>query len=313
MSRTSVITDTLAWDNIGRWKRRSIKYRDLSSVGRHGPPISDVRVCEDGTMDFQLPAGLTHLLSTGVWPSADGPSMSAQELHPSIPADRVRRFAADESLICLQPPPFRTIAQVRTRGCAGDFWERFGALDQIVPEAALVIGDFGSGQASTGRSRKVQSLLQEADVPGVRIMRWPLVWYSIRRILIWMVCGAGAGVLLHYAALGGPQGPVEEANWFERVVEFACIVAVLGGIAGGVLSASAWAMFAGGLIGAIVMGVVGVALTHHLKGLMYSILGVPVGALFVFLYWASREVAKPADKTCVPPASAGVWDKELDR
>jgi hypothetical protein len=96
-------------------------------------------------------------------------------------------------------------------------------------------------------------------------------------------------------------------------VEFACIVAVLGGIEGGVVSASAWAMFAGGLIGAIMMGVVGVALTHHLKGLMYSILGVPVGALFVFLYGAGREVAKPADKTRVPPASAGVWDKELDR
>jgi hypothetical protein len=128
-----------------------------------------------------------------------------------------------------------------------------------------------------------------------------------------MVCGAGAGVLLFYAALGGPQGPIEEANWFERVVEFACIVAVLGGIAGGVLSASGWAMFAGGLIGAIVVGVLGVAVTHHLKGLMYSLLGVPVGAVFVFLYGAGREEAKPAAKTSPPPTSAGVWDKEPDR
>jgi hypothetical protein len=119
-------------------------------------------------MDFPLPAGLTHLLSTGVWPSADGPSMSAQELHPSVPADRVRRFAADESLICLQPPPFRTISQVRARGGAGDFWERFGALDQIVPEMALVIGDFGIGSDSP----VILDFARDASNPPVLRLCW---------------------------------------------------------------------------------------------------------------------------------------------
>src|SRR5260370_24350539 len=103
---------------------------------------------EESMMEFPLSAGLTHLLATGVWPSADGPSMTAQQLNPSMSADRVRRFAAEESLICLQPPPFPTIALERAVSGAGDFWERFGALDQIVSEKALIIGDFGLGSDS---------------------------------------------------------------------------------------------------------------------------------------------------------------------
>jgi hypothetical protein len=50
--------------------------------------------------------------------------MTEQELHPFISADRVRRFAAEETLICLQAPPFPTIAKKRAVGGAGDFWER---------------------------------------------------------------------------------------------------------------------------------------------------------------------------------------------
>jgi hypothetical protein len=65
---------------------------------------------------FDLPPGLARLIAIGVWPSAAGPSMTAQELHPIVPADRVRRFAAEESLICLELPPFHTIAQVRAPG-----------------------------------------------------------------------------------------------------------------------------------------------------------------------------------------------------
>jgi hypothetical protein len=144
-------------------------------------------------------------------------------------------------------------------------------------------------------------------------MRWPLIWFSVRRILVGVVCGAGVGVLLHYAAFGGPQGPIEEASWFVGVVAFASIVAVLGGIAGGVLRASGWAMFAGGIIWAILVGVGGVVATRHIKGLIYSFLGAPFGALLVFLYEVGREVAKPADKACMPPASAGVWNSELDQ
>lgn len=103
---------------------------------------------EGGEIVFSLPEGLTRLIEAGVWPSATGPSMTAQQLNPLVPSGRVRRFAEDESLICLERPPFRTIAQVQAAGREGDFWEQYGALDQIVPEKALIIGDFGLGSDS---------------------------------------------------------------------------------------------------------------------------------------------------------------------
>jgi hypothetical protein len=116
----------------------------------------------------RLPAGLTRLIGAGVWPSANGPSMVAQQFRPLVSADRVRRFAADESLICLQAPPFPTVAQERSAGGAGDFWERFGALHQIVPEKALIIGDFGPGSDAP----IVLDFARDASNPPVLRLRW---------------------------------------------------------------------------------------------------------------------------------------------
>lgn len=99
-------------------------------------------------LDFPLPDTLARLLATGVWPSAAGPTMNEQQFQPIVAPERVRRFAAEENLICLERPPFRTIAEARAAGGAGDFWERFGVLDQIDPERALIIGDFGLGSDS---------------------------------------------------------------------------------------------------------------------------------------------------------------------
>jgi hypothetical protein len=98
--------------------------------------------------DFPLPKLLARLIDAGHWPSRQGPSMTSQQLNPRFSQEQVRRFADDESLICLQPPPFPTVAMERDAGGAGDFWERFGALDQITPEKALIIGDFGLGSDS---------------------------------------------------------------------------------------------------------------------------------------------------------------------
>jgi hypothetical protein len=94
--------------------------------------------------------------------------MNQQQLHPFISADHVQRFAADETVICLQPPPFSTIAQVRAVGGAGDFWERFGALDQIDPERALIIGDFGLGSDSP----IVLDYARNPSNPPVLRLRW---------------------------------------------------------------------------------------------------------------------------------------------
>jgi hypothetical protein len=117
---------------------------------------------------FDLPPRLARLIAAGIWPSAAGPSMIAQQLHPIIPADRVRRFAEEEPLICLQPPPFPTIAQLQAAGGAGDFWGRFGALDQIDPGRALVIADFGIGADSV----VVLDYSRDASNPPVLRLRW---------------------------------------------------------------------------------------------------------------------------------------------
>src|SRR5690349_12838208 len=103
---------------------------------------------EGDTNDLPLPAQLTRLIASGIWPSAKGPSMNEQQLRPLIPPERVRRFAPNETLICLAMPPFATIASLRAMGGSGDFWPRFGALDQIVPEKAVIIADFGLGSDS---------------------------------------------------------------------------------------------------------------------------------------------------------------------
>lgn len=117
---------------------------------------------------LDLPPRLTKLIAAGDWPSTSGPSMTMQQLHPTIPADRVRRFAAEESLICLQPPPFHTVAQERAAGGSGDFWQRFGALDQIDPNRAVIIGDFGLGSDSP----IVLDYGRDAFNPPVLRLRW---------------------------------------------------------------------------------------------------------------------------------------------
>jgi len=134
------------------------------------PPLLSLALCDKRTtvIDLPIPPGLTRLLAAGVWPSADGPSMNEQQLDPTIPASRVRNFAEDETLICLQRPPFPTIAQVQAAGGAGDFWERFGALDQIDPERALLIGDFGLGSDSP----VILDFARNPTNPPVARLRW---------------------------------------------------------------------------------------------------------------------------------------------
>ena len=117
---------------------------------------------------FDLPPGLTRLIADGVWPTRAGPSMTEQQFRPCIPADRVRRFAADEACICLQPPLFPTLAEVVAAGGAGDFWGRFGALDRIDPARAVLIADFGIGADAV----VVLDYTRDPANPQVLRLRW---------------------------------------------------------------------------------------------------------------------------------------------
>jgi hypothetical protein len=121
-----------------------------------------------GVSMLPLPELLLRLIDSGVWPSSNGPSMTRQQLKPLFTEENVRRFAKEESLICLQPHPFPTVASERDAGGAGDFWERFGALHQIDPKMAVIIGDFGLGSDAP----IVLDYSRNAVDPPVMRLRW---------------------------------------------------------------------------------------------------------------------------------------------
>ncbi|HXT10953.1 MAG TPA: hypothetical protein VN873_05260 [Candidatus Angelobacter sp.] len=68
----------------------------------------------------------------------------------------------------MRAPPFPTVGQLIVAGGAGDFWQRFGALPQIVPDFALVIGDFGLGSDSP----IILDYAQDSTNPPVFRLRW---------------------------------------------------------------------------------------------------------------------------------------------
>jgi hypothetical protein len=98
-------------------------------------------------MDLPIPTLLCELVAAGVWP-AEGSAVWAQYQRPLASPERVRKFAAEEKEIHLSSPPFHTIAdEVASASVVvvNEFWKRYGALDEIIPEKALILGDFGLG------------------------------------------------------------------------------------------------------------------------------------------------------------------------
>jgi len=97
-------------------------------------------------MELVVPCLLQELIANGIWP-ADARTAMAQNLRPLVPPDNVHRFAQAENEIHLNPPPFQTVADYMREPSPPvlEFWHEYGALHQIVPNWALVIGDFGLG------------------------------------------------------------------------------------------------------------------------------------------------------------------------
>lgn len=113
-----------------------------------------------------IPVRLAALLDAGLWPRNDREA-SAQNLRPLVSPDRVRLFAPEENTVYLQPPPFPTLAQ-EAGVPVKPFWSRFGALDQIKPECALIIGDFGLGSDAP----IILDYRNAAAGPSVLRLRW---------------------------------------------------------------------------------------------------------------------------------------------
>lgn len=96
--------------------------------------------------NLPLPKRLLKLIETGRWPRTHEEELH-QNSRPLVPKERVQSFAPEEDRIYFFRPPFRTIAQ-RLNGKGGPFWSRWGALNEIAPDLALDIGDFGLGADS---------------------------------------------------------------------------------------------------------------------------------------------------------------------
>jgi len=130
---------------------------------------------------FELPPLLTSLIANGRWPQTSKEALS-QNLRSWIPAERVRNFAKEEDKLYLCAPPFRTIAG--EIGSASkpvlEFWSEFGALNDISPEEALIIADFGLGSDSpiilhyrdNPRLPCVLRLRWSSDTPGKTSNKW---------------------------------------------------------------------------------------------------------------------------------------------
>lgn len=91
--------------------------------------------------DLPIPSGLQALVEAGVWPTVE--SADSQNLRSLAAVEDVERLAPGQRSLFLDPPPFRRLAHEVTDN--PEFWEEHGALDQIDPDLALVIGDFGLG------------------------------------------------------------------------------------------------------------------------------------------------------------------------
>ena len=95
-------------------------------------------------MELAIPPLLDLLVASGRWPSRGG----AARRQPFVAREHVRQFAPEEDQIFLQPPPFHTIAQEVASVSSivvEEFWGRYGSLNEIAPEKALILGDFGPG------------------------------------------------------------------------------------------------------------------------------------------------------------------------
>ena len=97
---------------------------------------------------LNLPDYLGELIEAKIWPYSYKQSEFVQHFDPIVSSENVQKFAEDETIICLAIPPFHTVEKEVEWSKDNGFWDEFGALDQITPNLALIIGDFGLGSDS---------------------------------------------------------------------------------------------------------------------------------------------------------------------
>lgn len=114
--------------------------------------------------DLPIPPGLRRLIEEGVWPTPE--SAARQNLRPLAAPEDVARLAPGEDSLYLSPPPFQTLTQQITGH--ERFWDEYGALGEIDPDLALVIGDFVIGSDAA----VVLDCRRSLEQPSVLRLAW---------------------------------------------------------------------------------------------------------------------------------------------
>ncbi len=117
-----------------------------------------------------LPDRLASLIESGRWPTT-GAAVRIQNDEPIVPVARIQALAPGQDGLCLYRPPFRTVAEdiVRVPSLA-DYWSEFGAIEQLDPELALIIADFGLGSDTP-----ILLDYRPGDDPQVLTIQWSSV------------------------------------------------------------------------------------------------------------------------------------------
>lgn len=114
--------------------------------------------------DLIIPSALTNLVEAHAWPTiAD---VDAQNLHALAAPEAVEALAPEERLLYLNPRPFSTLASEIAAN--PEFWNEHGALSEIDPDRAPVIGDFGSGSDTA----IVLDYRRDPNEPSVMRLAW---------------------------------------------------------------------------------------------------------------------------------------------
>ena len=105
-----------------------------------------LRLADMDTGDLRLPPMIARLVDSGRWPTTAEQALS-QNSTPLVAPERVAALVADEGWLYLYPPPFSSVAaNVALHAAKGwSFWTEHGALGELEPDLALIIGDFGPG------------------------------------------------------------------------------------------------------------------------------------------------------------------------
>lgn len=136
--------------------------------------------------ELPLPRRLAELIAPGAWPEIAQPT----NVWSLVDEERVRLVLPGETRLDLQCPPFHTVSPEIPH--SPKFWRESGAIEEIDPERALIMGDFGLGSDSAIVLDYERSLAS----PSVRWLQWGVVGNH------WLEAAPTFDVLAEALALG---------------------------------------------------------------------------------------------------------------